>query len=306
MGVERRRECCICRYQQKKKLSKKELLKAWHRSTAYESDFECCFGAAAEGRSGDICERCRNLVRLRFRKDRSLSFPDVLDCNLECHSSSHDEHELELEVTCSRKLNLSTTIAEHAFCPPSTSIEPDSLFGNAERPADEIHCCVSTQTHEHVEKLSVSSESDIKQVQHLEEVLHVVSVEVQDSDRQHVSPSRRKRLRDESPSPIRKTRARIVSPTFPSFGNSQPVSFLGHDLPPSVISKILLYLPELDFIQVTIYFLLPGVCSSMANLTSQIRQEKKAMYNLRKCTSQWTTYTTSENHVRTTSKEQGE
>ena len=38
-----------------------------------------CFGARAEGRSGDICPSCKKTVAISYRNNRDLSYADLLD-----------------------------------------------------------------------------------------------------------------------------------------------------------------------------------------------------------------------------------
>ena len=248
------------------------------------------------------------MVRLKFRNNRSLSFPEILDKHLETHDNTDDSHSGSAShgyASTRRSKLISDSVTERAFCPPSTSIPSllpaDRLFVDTERPIDEIQKipCPATSTStlevEHVETLSLPSIPSVSDQQR--HVPQLVSVEVHagevqveanfqvSPDSRLDSPSRRKRPRDESPVHIRKTRAKTdlnhMTKCLPAFGKSSPISFLGRNLPPSVIAKILLYLPEHDFIQITIHFLLPGVCTSMTYLNSQIQREKNSMNNLK-------------------------
>ena len=79
MGVERLKRCCICGDQTTRRTSKAQL-SLWRKSSSYEGDFGCCFGPSAEGRTGDICSSCRNFLQ-KFRKNRDLSFHDIVDSN---------------------------------------------------------------------------------------------------------------------------------------------------------------------------------------------------------------------------------
>ena len=73
----RRKVCCICGI----KVFDKKKTSAFRKSSSYEADFECCFGAAAEGRSGDICPNCRKIVAILYRNNRDLSYEHVLNLN---------------------------------------------------------------------------------------------------------------------------------------------------------------------------------------------------------------------------------
>ena len=54
----------------------------WRKSTKYQKNFEVHFGAAAKGRSGDLCISCVNIVDVSFKNSPTACFSDRIDRNL--------------------------------------------------------------------------------------------------------------------------------------------------------------------------------------------------------------------------------
>ena len=309
MGADRRK-CCICGVQSKKKLSKKQLADQWKKSTKYECDFECCFGAAAEGRTGYICSDCRNLVRLQYRNNRDLSFPEVLDSRLveantannsyyhKLNEGYHDDFTLHHFTHDDRDDGAST-----AGSKVISFAEPCTVIRKSGRPIADITNSLNVNNHNHGNDRI--HEADRTSHPPSSSTSRLISSPASKSPTRTVradSPSNRKRYREESPS-RRNLRPRndledsvsvseVNRPNYYhdsfasllniAFANQgPPISFLGFKLPISVVGRILGFLSADDLAQFTMCFLLPSVFNTLNSLDRDITSEKKKLENFK-------------------------
>ena len=255
MGPPGRKTCCICGVKSLNNKSKKQLATTWRTSTSYERDFECCFGPAAEGRSGDICQSCKNKV-LRYRKNKEEAFPHVLDCNLNTRNDSDRG---------SYRKPLSTINIRPSLPPvptPETSVSLHSTTSNSAEPA----------LLNNVLSPPIEPSLGISELSH--------------SQGCPESPTR-KRIRDDAEVVVRVSRQKksgIVSNCSRTWKVTEPgpqVLFLGRMVPISVAEHILSYLSQADLIQLTLGILVQLQNANKTNEEMQVKMNRM-QFNLEK------------------------
>ena len=215
------------------------------KSASYKCDFDVCFGASAEGRSGDICNACRTCIK-NYRNNRNMTFPKTLDSNENKgvrrpslqQSSVFDSSEVTEDYNESQLLH-------NSFTAP---ISPRKRREREESPAP-VRAILRPWNDNSSNTCEVIHEgSNTSRVQ---------------------QPN----------SSICKTNIRVV-PVPPLVLDGPPLKFLGRYLPNDIVMKILTYLTEADIIMITFHFLIPGVQNAQNKTCAQLQNEKCKNENL--------------------------
>ncbi|XP_072025156.1 uncharacterized protein [Amphiura filiformis] len=254
-----------------KKKARKEILSTWRPSKTYEKDFELCFGAAAENRTGDLCPSCKSKVT-RYRGDREKTYADALDSNVSSNKrlTGSSSKTLSLSIdspTTASKLTTST----RSFGDITNTIHHHEL-GRIEHDYAQPHLPTSTPSNQDFVNTTSLTQSPSSSVP---------------SMTMPASPtSPKKRLRDESPPPSRSTRPKNMPSTSPSTSNQHkhmsylPVLFLGCKLPGMVVDNIFSFLDDHDIVLLTLNFILPDMQNNMANMERQRRKDLSELNNV--------------------------
>ena len=219
----------------------------------------------------------------KFRKNRDLSFHDIVDSNNNdvsklnnANSSISSDH---LYVTT---YAFDAPLSGPAPSPTQTACKTDKVTSRRP-PLTNLNGPTPRVIQESSSASCATTDGSTKtnNKSHVPLSPRKRSREGSPADTARVSRHRNSADEDDNRERSTSSKVHAKSKNFPIPDNGTLISFLGHKLPVTVIAKIMEKLPPDDFVNVTFHVLLPSYQSTLKEMQTQIRHERSKLENLK-------------------------
>lgn len=229
-----KKKCCICRRNEKK-------AGTFRRSDPYDDQLEGCFGAEAENRKGWLCGTCKNKVAIEYKNNPDITFEHLVDSEGQHGVYGHRKPGF-------KKRPALATLSQNSTPAAKQRVHVDHQYSSCSSFQSPVTCTNTASTS----KLSGSKETPARRVSLIKpRVLNVHNENVEPWLHDHLDDDQnlsRKRPPDEIH--VRTHSAKKIKqcpkPPPPSS------TFLGKNLPHSVIQKILTFCSAEDVVNLSL------------------------------------------------------